>query len=48
MTNPNNDNSIETVYELINQYGLKAIPEAMTIRLVFAAKYPIALGASKE
>ena len=31
MTYTNNDNSTTEIYELINQYGLEAIPEAMTI-----------------
>jgi transposase-like protein len=31
MTHQKNDTNITAVYELINQYGLEAIPEAMTI-----------------
>jgi putative transposase len=31
MTHQNNDTNIATIHELINQYGLEAIPEAMTI-----------------
>jgi hypothetical protein len=31
MTHQNNDTNIATIHELINQYGLESIPEAMTI-----------------